>query len=173
MSWSESPKMHTNTSGQGALRKRCSRCGETKAHSAFYRDATNDDGLGFYCRMCKNGMRADYYAKNRKAICARQKAYAEKNERKLRDTVLQRTYGMTMDEYDEMLAAQGGGCAICGGQCPTGRRLAVDHDHETGENRGLLCSKCNGGFGYFSEDPGRLMAAIEYAWTTGDRVWIS
>lgn len=153
-------------------RKNCPRCGETKAHSAFYRDATNKDGLGFYCRMCKNGMRTDYYARNRKKICARQKAYATKNERKLRDGVLRRTYGIGMDEYDALLAKQGGGCAMCKNLCPTGKRLAVDHDHETGEIRGLLCAKCNGGYGYFSEDPGLLVAAIEYAWATGDRAWI-
>jgi len=50
--------------------------------------------------------------------------------------------GVTPDEYERLLAAQGGGCAICGNP-PKTRRLDVDHDHRTGEIRGLLCWTCN------------------------------
>lgn len=53
-----------------------------------------------------------------------------------------KTYGLSADEYDAMLAAQGGRCAICRAR-PKSKRLAVDHDHRTGEVRGLLCSRCN------------------------------
>lgn len=64
--------------------------------------------------------------------------------------------------YFETLAAQGGGCAICGDTPADGRRLDVDHDHETGRIRGLLCMPCNIGIGNLREDPARLAAAIEY-----------
>lgn len=50
--------------------------------------------------------------------------------------------GITAEEYDLRLAAQGGGCAICGAT-PKTRRLHVDHDHKTGAVRGLLCLRCN------------------------------
>lgn len=50
--------------------------------------------------------------------------------------------GVSDDEYARMLAAQGGGCAICGAK-PKTRRLHVDHDHKTGRVRGLLCHRCN------------------------------
>jgi hypothetical protein len=50
--------------------------------------------------------------------------------------------GVTVEQYDAMLAAQGGGCAICGTK-PKTRRLDVDHDHKTGRVRGLLCHRCN------------------------------
>lgn len=60
-----------------------------------------------------------------------------------------------------MLAAQGGGCAICGKQCPTGRALAVDHDHDTGEIRGLLCYKHNTALGLLDSIE-LLTAAISY-----------
>ena len=58
-------------------------------------------------------------------------------------TYVAKTYGLAPGEYDALLAFQGGACAIC--QCATGkaRRLAVDHDHDTGEVRGLLCTSCN------------------------------
>lgn len=50
--------------------------------------------------------------------------------------------GVSVKDYDRMLAAQGGGCAICGNP-PKTRRLDVDHDHRTGKVRGLLCHRCN------------------------------
>jgi hypothetical protein len=53
-----------------------------------------------------------------------------------------KTYGLTADDYDELLARQGGRCAICRAK-PKSKRLAVDHDHKTGTVRGLLCSRCN------------------------------
>lgn len=59
-----------------------------------------------------------------------------------RNTRLIREYNLTAAEYDALLDAQGGGCAICG-RLPTNIRLAVDHSHRTRRVRGLLCSFCN------------------------------
>lgn len=56
-------------------------------------------------------------------------------------------FGISPEQYDKMLAEQGGGCAICGQKCLTGRNLAVDHDHETGVVRALLCVVCNRNLG--------------------------
>lgn len=80
---------------------------------------------------------------------------------------LQRRYGMTVEEYETQLAAQGGVCMICGSAPnPDGvraaTRLHIDHDHETGQNRDLICLNCNRGLGYFKDDPARLRAAAEY-----------
>jgi len=72
-----------------------------------------------------------------------------------------RQYGMTLDDYDEMLKKQNGGCAICGRE-PSKRRLHVDHCHETGFVRGLLCFRCNFGLSYFGEDEKMLKSAYEY-----------
>lgn len=55
---------------------------------------------------------------------------------------IEKVYGLTAAEYDALLEAQGGRCAICRGK-PKSKRLAVDHNHKTGEVRGLLCSRCN------------------------------
>lgn len=86
-----------------------------------------------------------------------------------RSHYLRYRYGMTNDRYAEMLAAQGGGCAICG-EPPTSRLLHVDHDHSccSGETscgkcvRGLLCRGCNQALGHMQDDPARIRRAAEY-----------
>lgn len=69
------------------------------------------------------------------------------------DRRIRKTYGITLAEYDEMLAEQHGVCKICGGVDPNGRRLAVDHDHVTGAVRGLLCVRCNLALGQYEKHP--------------------
>lgn len=72
-------------------------------------------------------------------------------------------WGLTPEEYNEILEAQGGLCAICGtDRCSTGGRFVVDHDHSTGVIRSLLCSLCNKGLGCFLDDPKLLEASIGY-----------
>lgn len=61
---------------------------------------------------------------------------------KSHEAMIAKTYGITASDYDSLLAAQGGKCAICRAR-PKSKRLAVDHDHKTGAVRGLLCSRCN------------------------------
>jgi hypothetical protein len=77
-------------------------------------------------------------------------------------------YGLSLEQYEALLAYQGGGCAICGasepgGSQPLGRTAwPVDHDHVTGRVRGLLCSRCNTGIGFFRDDPEVCRQAAEY-----------
>lgn len=73
-----------------------------------------------------------------------------------------RQFGISEDDYDRMLQDQDGRCAICFKECSTGRNLAVDHCHETGQVRGLLCTRCNMGIGYFSDDPNVILQAARY-----------
>lgn len=75
-----------------------------------------------------------------------------------------RDHGITPDEYEEMLAAQNGGCAVCGAISAdqSGRRLHVDHCHTTGQIRGLLCSNCNNALGRANDDAERLHALADY-----------
>jgi len=76
--------------------------------------------------------------------------------------MLKYRYGISSEQYDEMLGRQGGKCAICREECRTGKALAVDHDHDTGAVRGLLCRACNGAIGALDHDPEVLRAAIRY-----------
>jgi hypothetical protein len=79
---------------------------------------------------------------------------------------LKSRYGIGADDFDRMVAEQGGLCAICERPDPE----HVDHDHVTGEVRGILCFNCNGGLGQFRDDVESLVRAAEYlAWFTPDR----
>lgn len=69
-------------------------------------------------------------------------------------------YGLTQEDYDRMLEEQGFACAICGVMVAT--VLDVDHCHQTGVNRGLLCQKCNKAIGLMNDDIYVLHAAIKY-----------
>ncbi|MFI7096817.1 endonuclease VII domain-containing protein [Streptomyces lydicus] len=97
-----------------------------------------------YCASCSRADSKKYYTKDR--------SYA---------ACLKFHYGMTLEEYEERLAAQGGRCAICRDE-PTKKRLHVDHNHQTGAIRDLLCEWCNHAIGKAREDPARLRAMAEY-----------
>jgi hypothetical protein len=81
-----------------------------------------------------------------------------------RDAFLRRSYGISVDQYESMEILQLGCCAICGTTEVGGhaKRLHVDHCHETGQVRGLLCNGCNLGLGYFREDENALANAVWY-----------
>jgi hypothetical protein len=66
------------------------------------------------------------------------------------------------ETYAAMLLICGNACTICGGVNQNGKALAVDHDHDTGEVRGLLCDGCNRGIGFMEDDPERLRRAAAY-----------
>jgi hypothetical protein len=97
------------------------------------------------------------------------RAWVEKNREKVarlkRDASLRRNYGIGLGVYEALLQAQRGMCAIClstHSKRPKMPNLVVDHDHETGRVRGLLCAPCNAALGMLSESPVVLMNAIDY-----------
>ncbi len=80
---------------------------------------------------------------------------------------LKKTYGITLEQYNETHQAQGGVCAICGKRETAKnqygiKQLSVDHNHKTGEVRGLLCLKCNFAIGYVDDNPATLIEAARY-----------
>jgi len=123
--------------------KRCPDCGQWKPPEQFPRNKNYKDGRHPYCKPCHN-------ARGRES---KQRLYGGS-----RHYHLVRRYGITAAQFDELLAKQGGVCAICGRENPE----HVDHDHETGKLRGILCFNCNGGLGQFSDNTERLANAIEY-----------
>jgi len=72
-------------------------------------------------------------------------------------------YGLTLEQYNQMLASQNGVCAICQQVDPEdGKELAIDHDHETNMTRGLLCGRCNKALGLFKDSSALLQLALHY-----------
>jgi hypothetical protein len=134
------------------------------------------DGHRSECKECSRAIRRAWYRANReKAIAnvkrwqqenrveynAKQRAYRATRRDVEREGHLRRTFGISQADYEALLATQGGGCAICGK--PPGKiSLHVDHDHETGDVRGLLCVGCNNALGQFHDDPALLHRAVGY-----------
>lgn len=150
----------------------CSKCGEEKPLSAFARQRRGWRGD---CKACRRAYTAAWSSENpervRQASSAWRKANPDKiaamNERgrgAQREKRKHRTvakYGITLNDYQQLLAEQGGGCAICG-ESEEGKALAVDHCHKSGCIRGLLCQNCNNGLGRFGDDPNLLDRAAAY-----------
>jgi hypothetical protein len=156
--------------------KRCKKCGEIKPRSDFYRAAGMRDGYRSECKSCHLAQQKRWYQANRDKAIASVKRWQQENAEHLheyrrgyrqrrraeeRDAYLRRTFGISTDDYDRLLAAQGGGCAICGKR-PGNISLHVDHDHETGAIRGLLCVGCNNALGQFRDSTELLARASDY-----------
>lgn len=105
-----------------------------------------------YCRVCANNKRQEYVER-----------YEEQYRRADRNKKLKKRYSITVDEYDALHAAQQGICAICKSETD---KLVVDHDHNTGKVRGLLCNTCNLGIGGLKDSPTILLSAIDYLETS-------
>jgi hypothetical protein len=79
------------------------------------------------------------------------------------DNIIRKQYGITMDEFKNLLELQGGGCAICGKPVASlRRRMNIDHCHETNKVRGILCSGCNTGLGHLGDNIEGLKKAMDY-----------
>jgi hypothetical protein len=91
------------------------------------------------------------------------KEWRIKNKTELKNRILKKTYGISVEDYNELLELQYGCCAICGRpQSEFKRILSVDHDHKTGKIRGLLCFSCNQALGLLHDNIQTLKKAIEY-----------
>jgi Recombination endonuclease VII len=142
--------------------KICSTCSSEKPTSEFSKDSYKPDGVRSYCKACGVRYAMEWQANNKERHNAYRRANpAPSNHGDRRYLYLiQREYGLSREEYEAMLEAQGHTCAICGG---TGsRRLVVDHSHATGQVRALLCDRCNLGIGQFEDDPELMQRAVEY-----------
>ena len=127
----------------GAATKVCSDCGLRKPLGDFPRNKNCKDGRHVYCKDCNN---------------ARSRESRERLHGGSRHYHLKHRYGIGVDDFDRLVAEQGGLCAICGRPDPE----HVDHSHATGAVRGILCFNCNGGLGQFRDSVDALRAAAAY-----------
>ena len=159
--------------------KTCNVCLEDKPLEQFHNRSNSPDGKRYTCKSCSN-LKSREWAKNnaerhrknsrdwsrRNPIRCRQnyKNWAKNNTHKIVHNNAQRRYGLTTNAYEAMLSSQQAVCKICEkGETQKRRsRLSVDHCHKTGKVRGLLCSGCNKGLGYFKDSPEILRKAAAY-----------
>lgn len=130
--------------------KVCTRCKEEKPIDAFHRNTVRNGKVKYQarCKSCRKETRP-------------KQSDAEKAAMRRRNYM--NFYGITPEQYDEMMVAQDYRCAICRQhQDEFVRAFAVDHDHKTGAVRGLLCRGCNTGIGNLADDPDRVFAAWAY-----------
>ena len=133
--------------------KKCVKCGETRPIKAFHKRSAGKDGLTARCSLCLN-TKALQVSLDRPDI--------------RRSYNLKQRFDMTIDQYNKMFLKQKGKCSICNSAetaldnkgCT--KYLAVDHNHDTGAIRGLLCSSCNTGIGLLGDSVKTLKSAIKY-----------
>lgn len=128
--------------------RRCPDCGEEKPPDDFYRRRSRPQGRQHFCKECSKA-----------------RSRANHNPERKRVQHLRRTYGISLVQEQEMRERQGGACGIC----RTAPATHVDHHHETGAVRGLLCNPCNVAIGLLREDIATMENAIVWLKPKGGR----
>jgi len=136
--------------------KACNKCGKVKALELFPKKKDNKDGCHNSCKVCE-GKRKDKYKWTREQWW---------------EYDIKRQYGIDKTEYNALLESQHHSCAICGihiddykgvyGKGKKVEKLSIDHCHDTGKIRGLLCFRCNLTLGYAQDNPTILEKAASY-----------
>ena len=120
--------------------KRCPKCEKTLPRSDFHISKKAKTGLQSHCKSCVRKRKRDHHKRN-----------------------LRERYNITPEDYENIAFEQDYKCAICNEPTTNPeRRLAVDHCHDTGHVRGLLCLTCNSGIGKLKDDPELVLAAYNY-----------
>ena len=113
----------------------CVKCGEWKLMTEYFKSKTTVDGYAGYCKSC--------------------------SKEQVRNTNYIRKFGITLEEYNQIFAEQEGKCGICS-KHQLDKNLSVDHDHDTGEVRGLLCQPCNLGLGKLGDNIESIENTLRY-----------
>ena len=155
------------------MMKTCTKCGENKPATLeyFFRDTKTKDNLCCQCKTCRTKA-VLAYRETKRGQEIYKKIYKKQNQSKSgklnsRKSHLKTHYSITLEQYDEMFKEQNGICIICGKPetrtlYNTITHLVVDHNHETGKIRGLLCHNCNILIGCAKDNITMLQSAINY-----------
>lgn len=149
--------------------KFCPGCKEIKSRKEFHTRIKGTDLVVTYCRLCANKRQTEWRRNNIEKTRERWRKDSAKRRKEKPDLVksyhFRSAYGLEWDEYQSMIEGQNNKCAICE-QGPENKsrwnKLFVDHCHDTGKVRKLLCGQCNAGLGNFQENKEFLNKAIEY-----------
>lgn len=123
----------------------CSICGNTKPIEEFQKDRKRSLGYRRRCKTCCNKITAEYRSKS---------------EDHYKSSWIKTVYGL--ENWFELIRLQNYKCAICGCDLDMSKNTHIDHDHNTGKVRGILCHSCNIGIGFFKDDIERIEKALVY-----------
>lgn len=137
--------------------KRCLVCEEMKPLSDFYKKSGRA-GVMSECKICWNARNKRWRDAHPGQATEYKRRWRERNSEYARNRHLEARYGVTAEKVDALIEEQEGRCRICNNERP----LVVDHDHDTGRFRGLLCQQCNAMLGMVGDDPEVLRRAIDY-----------
>ena len=124
--------------------KLCPKCKQAKPLSDFGRDKRAKSGKAVYCRPCNR---------------VKSQKQRDRDPNLNKRNHLRYRYGLTLEEVADMMLDQGNACAVCGTE---NGRLVIDHNHDTGKIRGLLCDSCNCAIGFVKEDPKIIKSLLKY-----------
>lgn len=141
--------------------KVCSDCGLHKPLTEFYKRTLSPDGLGYKCKPCDLKTSQLYVANNKEKVRLRRREY--RNANKERISIKKNRAKCSLEEFSKLFIEQKGRCKICNThQDELKRRIAIDHCHETGKIRGLLCDRCNRAIGLLKDSIELLNNAANY-----------
>jgi hypothetical protein len=150
------------------VKKRCTKCGADKLLIEFSVHEGTSDGLFSWCKSCQR-----IYLRHRRKTRSQdpvttkvlQRLQLERHEKRLqarKRSRLQRIYGITPEQHDQMMQQQNYLCALCGCELTSDAVPSVDHSHETESIRGIVCRKCNLMIGLAEDNPKILYLGIKY-----------
>jgi hypothetical protein len=157
------------------MNKKCSSCKELKESSNFTKDKNTKTGLSVYCKPCQRTMSHKRYLADPKRAYKWARAWAKNNPDKIkgylrkhqknrkrlhRRWTLKTRYGLTPEQFDNLVKQQENKCAIC--EEVSTVTLNVDHCHKTGKIRALLCRRCNRAIGLFKDNIDLLIKSVVY-----------
>lgn len=155
--------------------KYCRQCDSIKPIEEFGKRSQNRSGITSQCKACLKKTQDAWRARHPDYYETHCKGHHRSDETKARRRKhdLNAQYGITPEQFDQMLAEQKGRCFLCNDDDPNHKwkaikRFLVDHDHATGRVRRLLCCRCNSGIGMFRDNPVLIERALLYLRTYAD-----
>lgn len=142
----------------------CGKCSTPKPLEQFWRNRRRKNGRCSVCIECRSTQNQKRYAENRASILEADRNRYHKDPSKSREKHLKRKYGITIEDYNKLKTKQGCRCAVCNSHESIEKNgvFQVDHCHETGAVRGLLCVRCNFMIGYSRDNHETLRSAADY-----------
>jgi len=145
--------------------KLCSKCDEWKSLDRFGLHFVPRERWQSQCKDCNNEYSKQWYQKHKNVVQLRERRRARNRGPANRNRHLKRLYGITLEDFNNMLEQQSKRCAICKGDDPLDPRKnqwQVDHDHKSGKVRGILCFPCNLMLGYAKDRIETLQESVVY-----------